>query len=234
MPGVDWRKPLEARGKLEMVVGEMQSTCTICSLKEHTGPHYGVYMCEADKQFLKRTFHKGFKYEACSKKVPCPPKPRGWCKVCRLSACLSTPINLNMLRIANNPTVKSITNPPDISEDISSPKSHPTSQLELISETLPAVPTTFTSTVPESVKSLQASLQLPPSSSKMSIPSMPEVTESLNRLTVSSTVLGNALAALAGNMSNSRYLTTQHSSQTFHFLTYMSTYNTTKITFTFF
>ena len=60
-------------------------------------------MCEADKQFLKRTFHKGFKYAACSKSG-CPPKPRGWCQMCRLAACLSTPLNLAMLRIANNNT----------------------------------------------------------------------------------------------------------------------------------
>ena len=60
-------------------------------------------MCEADKQFLKRTFHKGFKYAACSKSG-CPPKPRGWCQRCRLAACLSTPLNLAMLRIANNNT----------------------------------------------------------------------------------------------------------------------------------
>ena len=60
-------------------------------------------MCEADKQFLKRTFHKGFKYAACSKSG-CPPKPRGWCQRCRLAACLSTPLNLAMLRIATNNT----------------------------------------------------------------------------------------------------------------------------------
>ena len=75
------------------------SRCLICNLREHTGPHYGVFMCEADKQFLKRTFHKGFKYAACSKSG-CPPKPRGWCQRCRLAACLSTPLNLAMLRIA--------------------------------------------------------------------------------------------------------------------------------------
>merc|ERR1719222_474218 len=211
LPGVDWRKPVEARGKLELVGGKL--ICTICSLREHTGPHYGVHMCEADKQFLKRTFHKGFKYAACSKRGPgCPPKTRGWCKACRLAACLSTPINLAMLRIADNNTVKSTTNPLDISdlkgsevEDTlpQSPlKSHPTSQSELVSEPPPTpVPTTSTSSVPESIKSLQASLQLPLSSSKMSIPIMSEVTESLNRLTVSSTVLGNALAALGANMS---------------------------------
>ena len=79
------------------------SRCLICNLREHTGPHYGVFMCEADKQFLKRTFHKGFKYAACSKSG-CPPKPRGWCQRCRLAACLSTPLNLAMLRIANNNT----------------------------------------------------------------------------------------------------------------------------------
>merc|ERR1719222_25623 len=203
LPGLDWTKPLKARGKLERVGVDI--TCTICKLKEHTGPHYGVYMCEADKQFLKRTFHKGFKYATCSRKG-CPPKSRGWCKACRLAACLSTPINLAMLRITTN------SNPPNILDQ--NPKSskgkEPPSQSplkpsdqalesELISETPPA---TFISTVPESVKSLQASLQHPLYSSKMSkTPIMSEVTESLNRLTVSSTVLGNALAALAGNMS---------------------------------
>ena len=216
LPGVDWRKPVEARGKLELVGGKL--TCSICSLREHTGPHYGVYMCEADKQFLKRTFHKGFKYAACSRIYPgCPPKTRGWCKACRLAACLATPINLAMLRIADNNTVKSTTNTLDISECSKVEDTLPqspltpqlTSQSELVSEPPPTpVPTTSTSSVPESIKSLQASLQLPLSPSKMSIPIMSEVTESLNRLTVSSTVLGNALAALGANMSTTRFQST--------------------------
>ena len=86
-----------------VVIMTIISRCLICNLREHTGPHYGVFMCEADKQFLKRTFHKGFKYAACSKSG-CPPKPRGWCQRCRLAACLSTPLNLAMLRIATNNT----------------------------------------------------------------------------------------------------------------------------------
>ena len=86
-----------------VVIMMVISRCLICNLREHTGPHYGVLMCEADKQFLKRTFHKGFKYAACSKSG-CPPKPRGWCQRCRLAACLSTPLNLAMLRIATNNT----------------------------------------------------------------------------------------------------------------------------------
>ena len=34
------------------------STCSICSLRPPSGSHYGVQMCEGDKQFIKRTFHE--------------------------------------------------------------------------------------------------------------------------------------------------------------------------------
>ena len=35
----------------------LELSCTICKVKPSSGLHYGVKICEADKQFLKRTFH---------------------------------------------------------------------------------------------------------------------------------------------------------------------------------
>ena len=77
--------------------------CKICELKPSSGVHYGVKMCEADKQFLKRTFHYQIVYSDCSKKdlAVCPPRPRGWCQICRLTKCLSLPVNINLIRIGN-------------------------------------------------------------------------------------------------------------------------------------
>ena len=77
--------------------------CKICELKPSSGVHYGVKMCEADKQFLKRTFHYQIVYSDCSQKdlAVCPPRPRGWCQICRLTKCLSLPVNINLIRIGN-------------------------------------------------------------------------------------------------------------------------------------
>ena len=77
--------------------------CKICELKPSSGVHYGVKMCEADKQFLKRTFHYQIVYSDCSQKglAVCPPRPRGWCQMCRLRKCLSLPVNINLIRIGN-------------------------------------------------------------------------------------------------------------------------------------
>ena len=76
--------------------------CMICELKPSTGVHYGVKMCEADKQFLKRTFHYRIVYSDCKKDLAvCPPRPRGWCQMCRLRKCLSLPVNINLIRIGN-------------------------------------------------------------------------------------------------------------------------------------
>jgi len=79
----------------------MKLTCTICKVKPSSGLHYGVKICEADKQFLKRTFHHQLKYPQCSKsgKGVCPPRPRGWCQLCRLTTCLTVPINIAMIRV---------------------------------------------------------------------------------------------------------------------------------------
>merc|ERR1719219_463307 len=78
-------------------------TCKICELKPSSGVHYGVKMCEADKQFLKRTFHYQIVYSPCSQTdiSDCPPRPRGWCQICRLRKCLSFPVNINLIRIGN-------------------------------------------------------------------------------------------------------------------------------------
>merc|ERR1740128_1410422 len=74
--------------------------CRICNLRTHTGLHYGVYSCEADKQFLKRTFHDMITYSICD--MQCPPRSRGWCQYCRLRSSLLTGINLKMIRMGNN------------------------------------------------------------------------------------------------------------------------------------
>jgi len=71
--------------------------CRICSIRPNTGLHYGVHTCEADKQFLKRTFHERQAYKVCN--LFCPPRLRGWCQYCRLRFSLRTGINLKMIRI---------------------------------------------------------------------------------------------------------------------------------------
>ena len=82
-------------------VMNMQLTCMVCQIKPSSGLHYGVKMCEADKQFLKRSFHYQIVYPKCGKEGECPPRPRGWCQICRLGRCLSTPVTISMIRIGN-------------------------------------------------------------------------------------------------------------------------------------
>ena len=81
----------------------LELKCKICELKPSTGIHYGVKMCEADKQFLKRSFHYQIVYSPCEKEDigVCPPRPRGWCQICRLRKCLSFPVNISLIRIGN-------------------------------------------------------------------------------------------------------------------------------------
>jgi len=70
--------------------------CLICHIRSNTGLHYGVFSCEADKQFLKRTFHEKQVYKICD--LQCPPRFRGWCQYCRLKSSLLAGINLKMIR----------------------------------------------------------------------------------------------------------------------------------------
>lgn len=79
---------------------DQQTTeCKICQIRPNTGHHYGVKTCEADKQFLKRTFHERQTYKVCT--LQCPPRFRGWCQYCRLRSSLLTGINLKMIRIGD-------------------------------------------------------------------------------------------------------------------------------------
>lgn len=73
------------------------SQCRICLIRPHSGLHYSIYTCEADKQFLKRTFHERQVYKIC--RLQCPPRFRGWCQYCRLQFSLNTGINLKMIRM---------------------------------------------------------------------------------------------------------------------------------------
>ena len=80
----------------------MELTCAICKVKSSSGQHYGVKMCEADKQFLKRSFHQRLQYPPCinaGSGMVCPPRPRGWCQMCRLQTCLANPVNIAMIRV---------------------------------------------------------------------------------------------------------------------------------------
>ena len=72
--------------------------CSICQHRPHSGLHYGVLICEAGKQFLKRTFHQQLVYQACMSRACCPPRPRGRCQACRLAACLSLPLQVDLVR----------------------------------------------------------------------------------------------------------------------------------------
>ena len=99
----------------EFSVMNMQLTCMVCQIKPSSGLHYGVKMCEADKQFLKRTFHYQIAYPRCGQEGAsvCPPRPRGWCQICRLRRCLSTPVTISMIRVGNkSPPVKQPKNQP--------------------------------------------------------------------------------------------------------------------------
>jgi len=94
----DWRsaylKPANS-GQADQQTTE----CRICQIRPNTGHHYGVKTCEADKQFLKRTFHERQTYKVCT--LQCPPRFRGWCQYCRLRSSLLTGINLKMIRIGD-------------------------------------------------------------------------------------------------------------------------------------
>jgi len=87
----------------EHQLNNLELTCSICRIKPSSGLHYGVKMCEADKQFLKRTFHYQIIYSPCAQGGDgvCPPRPRGWCQICRLRRCLSTPVMIGMIRVGN-------------------------------------------------------------------------------------------------------------------------------------
>jgi len=87
----------------EYQLNNLELTCSICRIKQSSGLHYGVKMCEADKQFLKRTFHYQIIYSPCAQGGDgvCPPRPRGWCQICRLRRCLSTPVMIGMIRVGN-------------------------------------------------------------------------------------------------------------------------------------
>ena len=79
------------------------TTCRVCNAHVPTiKKHYGVRMCESDKQFLKRTFHMRILYPPCAHAQQpglCPPRSRGWCQSCRLRRCLSTPLTLHLVRV---------------------------------------------------------------------------------------------------------------------------------------
>jgi len=75
--------------------------CQACKLRPGV-LHYGARMCEAEKQFIKRTFHKRLSYPNCDKEGSCPPRARGWCQQCRLRACLSMPIDFSLVRFGAN------------------------------------------------------------------------------------------------------------------------------------
>ena len=78
-------------------------TCRVCNLQvPKINMHYGVRMCESDKQFLKRTFPLRVLYPPCAHaRNPglCAPRSRGWCQSCRLRRCLSTPLTLHLIRV---------------------------------------------------------------------------------------------------------------------------------------
>jgi len=96
-----WMQSLTSQDDQSMM--NLELPCKVCRLKPSTGIHYGVKMCEADKQFLKRTFHHQMIYSPCPQEGygVCPPRPRGWCQMCRLRRCLSTPVAISMIRVGN-------------------------------------------------------------------------------------------------------------------------------------
>jgi len=94
-----WRQVISSNTTTTL---NMQLTCAICKVKSSSGQHYGVKMCEADKQFLKRSFHQRLQYPPCINEgsgTVCPPRPRGWCQICRLQTCLANPVNITMIRV---------------------------------------------------------------------------------------------------------------------------------------
>ena len=98
-----WRQAIISTSNTSSTLN-MELTCAICKVKPSSGQHYGVKMCEADKQFLKRSFHQQLQYPPCSNAgsgVVCPPRPRGWCQICRLQTCLTNPVNITMIRVGD-------------------------------------------------------------------------------------------------------------------------------------
>jgi len=94
-----WRRAISSNTTTTL---NMELTCAICKVKSSSGQHYGVKMCEADKQFLKRSFHQRLLYPPCinaGSEAVCPPRPRGWCQICRLQTCLANPVNITMIRV---------------------------------------------------------------------------------------------------------------------------------------
>jgi len=94
-----WRQAISSNTTTPL---NMELTCAICKVKSSSGQHYGVKMCEADKQFLKRSFHQRLQYPPCINEgsgMVCPPRPRGWCQMCRLQTCLANPVNIAMIRV---------------------------------------------------------------------------------------------------------------------------------------
>ena len=105
-----WRQSCDNEKEIENTSYSFQNlertlgpTCRVCNTHAPTiGLHYGVRMCESDKQFLKRTFHHRVLYPPCAHaRQPglCPPRSRGWCQACRLRRCLSTPLTLHLVRV---------------------------------------------------------------------------------------------------------------------------------------
>ena len=100
-----WRQSCDNEKDIENTDYSFQnrdrSTCRVCNANVPTiRKHYGVRMCESDKQFLKRTFHLRVLYPQCATGL-CPPRPRGWCQSCRLRRCLSTPLTLHLVRVGD-------------------------------------------------------------------------------------------------------------------------------------
>jgi len=94
-----WRDKYLESGRREHLV---PVHCRICEIRPHSGLHYGVYSCEADKQFLKRTFHDRLNYTLCD--LHCSPRARGWCQYCRLRSSLLMGINLKLIRFGGRIT----------------------------------------------------------------------------------------------------------------------------------
>ena len=112
-----WLQTVSMSSKESM---NFELTCSVCGVKPSSGLHYGVKMCEADKQFLKRTFHYQIIYSACVKEGAevCEPRPRGWCQICRLRKCLSTPVTISMIRIGNKTKQKMKTQSKSVSNPL--------------------------------------------------------------------------------------------------------------------
>ena len=102
--------------------------CSVCKLKPGA-VHYGVRLCEAEKQFIKRTFHMMVTYPPCTDQQKCPPRTRGWCQACRIRACLARPIDFSLVRVGKmfmrskvaSDRYSTITSPPPLSKNTPPP-----------------------------------------------------------------------------------------------------------------